>query len=97
MPLFSETIGIIVNLKYPKMDAENDTEVVKQSMSSGIAVFIGMILTGLTIFLIAKGIEGNISIDSIMTLGLGIYLILLIILLAYLKRVAVKEFNKINV
>ena len=97
LPLFSETIGIIVNLKYPKMDAENDTEVVKQSMSSGIAVFIGMILTGLTIFLIAKGIEGNISIDSIMTLGLGIYLILLIILLAYLKRVAVKEFNKINV
>ena len=39
-PLISETIGIIVNLKYPRMDAKNDTEVVKQSMSSMISVFI---------------------------------------------------------
>lgn len=37
-------IGLIVNLKYPKMNATNDTEVIKQSMSSTISVFIGMSL-----------------------------------------------------
>lgn len=39
LPLVSEVFGIIINIKYPKMDAENDTEVVKQSTSTMIAVF----------------------------------------------------------
>ena len=30
LPLIAETIGIIVNLKYPRMDANNDTEVVSR-------------------------------------------------------------------
>ena len=54
IPLVAETIGILINLKYPKMDAENDSEVVKQSISSSIAVFIGMFLIGLTIFYLIK-------------------------------------------
>ena len=40
--LLTACIGLIANLKYPKMNASNDTEVVKQSMSSMISVFIGM-------------------------------------------------------
>ena len=97
LPLVSETIGIIVNLKYPKMDAENDTEVVKQSMSSAIAVFTGMLLTGITILLIVKGIEHNINLDIIIALVLGIYTLLCMNLLIYLNKVSTKEFNKINV
>ena len=46
----AETMGIIINLKYPKMDAINDTEVVKQSLSSSISVFGGMGAIGLTAF-----------------------------------------------
>ena len=38
LPLTSETFGIIVNIKNPKLDAENDAEVVKQSASTMIAV-----------------------------------------------------------
>lgn len=38
LPLISETFGIIVNIKNPKMDAENDAEVVKQSASTMVAV-----------------------------------------------------------
>ena len=38
LPLVSEVFGIIVNIKHPKMDAENDTEVVKQSTSTMVAV-----------------------------------------------------------
>ena len=97
LPLVSETIGIIVNLKYPKMDAENDTEVVKQSMSSAIAVFVGMIISGITIFIIVKGIEYSINIDILIALVLGIYTILCMNLLIYLNKVSIKEFNKISV
>ena len=42
MPTFTALIGLLMNLKYPKMNATNDTEVVKQSMSSMISVFIGI-------------------------------------------------------
>ena len=97
LPLVSETIGIIVNLKYPKMDAENDTEVVKQSMSSAIAVFVGMIISGITIFIIVKGLEYSINIDILIALVLGIYTILCMNLLIYLNKVSIKEFNKISV
>ena len=97
LPLVSETIGIIVNLKYPKMDAENDTEVVKQSMSSAIAVFVGMIFSGITIFIIVKGLEYSINIDILIALVLGIYTILCMNLLIYLNKVSIKEFNKISV
>ena len=97
LPLVAETIGILVNLKYPKMDAESDTEVVKQSMSSMIAVFIGMILSGITIFALIKGLAYNINIDLIILIGLAIYTFIYIVLNYYLKRVGTKKFNKINV
>ena len=97
LPLIAETIGILVNLKYPKMDAENDTEVVKQSMSSMIAVFLGMILTGLTIVGLVIGIMRSISVDIIILIGLIIYLLLYLILVLYLYKNSVKDFNKINV
>lgn len=97
LPLVSELIGIIVNLKYPKMDAENDTEVVKQSMSSFVAVFAGMILLGVTIFLLVKAVQFNIQNSLIILIGLLAYTLIYIILLLYLKRKGVKEFNSINV
>ena len=97
LPLISETIGILVNLKYPKMDAENDTEVVKQSMSSMIAVFSGMILTGITIFLIVVLIMNGLSTDIVISIGLVFYLVLYLILRIYLIKNSVKLFNKINV
>ena len=97
LPLVSETIGILVNLKYPKMDAENDTEVVKQSMSSMISVFIGMILTGLTIFLLVKLATNNIQTELIILLGLILYGAIYIGLLIYMNKKSIKEFNAINV
>ena len=97
MPLVSETIGILINLKYPKMDAENDTEVVKQSMSSGIAVFIGFVLMALTGYVLYKLIESGISIDLTIVIGLAFYTLIYIGLLIYLKKKSVKEFNSINI
>lgn len=97
LPLVSETIGIIVNLNFPKMDATNDTEVVKQSMSSAISVFAGMGLVGLTILGIFKAITSNIQNDLIIAMILGGYILLYVILLIYLKKTGVKKFNEINV
>ncbi len=46
-PSISAVFGLIVNLKFPKMNASSDTEVVKQSTSSLVAVFGGMLLAGI--------------------------------------------------
>ena len=42
LPLAVELFGILVNLKHAKFDAENDTEIVKQSTSIAIATFVGL-------------------------------------------------------
>lgn len=49
MPTLTAIIGLFANLKYPKMNATSDTEVVKQSASSMISVLGGMLIS---IFLI---------------------------------------------
>ena len=97
LPLISETLGMLINLKYPKMEYTNDAEVVKQSMSSMIAVFAGMALVGLTIFILFKCIFNNIPSDKILLYGLGIYVLIYLILLIYLNKKSVKAFNSINV
>ena len=53
IPTFTAILGILMNLKYPKMDAISDTEVVRQSMSSAVSVFIGMFIAMLSIAIIA--------------------------------------------
>ena len=97
LPLVSETIGILVNLKYPKMDAENDTEVVKQSMSSMISVFIGMALSFITIFVLIMLL--NIGVSNILVLILSnlFYIIIFSLLLLYLNKCGSRDFNRINV
>ena len=97
LPLVSETLGILINLKYPKMDAENDTEVVKQSMSSTVAVFTGMIIIGLTVYILYKCLSYNIFPDLIILYGLIVYTIICLLLLIYLNKKGTKEFNSINV
>lgn len=74
MPFVTELIGIIVNLKYPRFDADNDTVVVKQSASVMIATFLGlgMVLTTIsltfaTVFL-AGQVTGLLIMDAIYTI-----------------------------
>lgn len=97
LPLISETIGIIVNLKYPKMDATNDTEVVKQSMSSFISVVIGMGLSGITVALLLKLVLSNMKNNTIMIIFNSVFLIFYLILLGVLHRTCDKNFEEISV
>ena len=96
MPFVAETIGIIANLKHPKMDADNDTEVVKQSTSSMIAVLGGMLLSMVTLGVIGWGASTGASSNTIILVGLGIYAVIFAILVLDLSRNGTKYFNKIN-
>ena len=93
-PSIAATFGLIINLKYPKMNATSDTEVVKQSMSSMVAVLGGMFMAGIFVavtFLLA-GFGDFAMIGEIVLLAI-ILLILWIILTKYGK----KRFKEIEV
>ena len=96
MPFVAETIGILVNLKHPKMDADNDTEVVKQSTSTMIAVLGGMLLAMITMGALIGGASSGISSNIVILIGIGIYAIIFAILVFDLSRNGTKYFNKIN-
>ena len=92
----SAIIGLIINLKYPKMNATNDTEVVKQSMSSMISVFIGI---GIFIGSILLGAFLNkyININIVLLLHISLITIISLILYYILIKFGVKEYRRINV
>ena len=89
-------IGLIINLKYPKMNASNDTEIVKQSISSIVSVFIGM-------FIIFISITGAIylnkyfSLDYILLINIIVLLIIALISYIILIKWGQKEYRKILV
>lgn len=94
--LLTSCIGLVANLKYPKMNASNDTEVVKQSMSSMIGVFSGMgILIG-SIFLVTY-LSDKFSILTLLSAHVTSLFIISIILYLYLIKYGTIEYRKINV
>ena len=96
IPLVSHFIGILVNLKYPKLDFENSTEVVKQSMSSFLSVMIGMVLLVLNIAIIIK-VMGKISSFLILILVIVVYIVINLILYLLLIKKGVKKFEKLTI
>ena len=96
IPLVSHFIGLIVNLKYPKLDAENSTEVVKQSTSSFISVMLGMILLIITIVIITN-IIGYINSTLLLLIATIVYIVIDSILYLYLINKGVEEFNNLSV
>ena len=96
IPLASHFIGLIVNLKYPKLDASNSTEVVKQSMSSFLSVMIGMILLMITYFIVTPLI-GKIKPIIILLLASLIFCIIDSILYYILIKIGAKDFHKLSI
>lgn len=95
VPTFTALVGILMNLKYPKMDATSDTEVVKQSMSATLSVFIGMFVGMLSIVVMIMG--SKINLDLFITLKLLVFSAIVFILWKMLKKYGVKRFREINV
>lgn len=89
-------LGLIINLKYPKMDANNDTEIVKQSISVLVAVILGMLFisisTGAVIYLSRHlGFEMAIICHLILVTILGL------ISYSFLCKKGKSAYTKINV
>ena len=97
LPFVTELIGIMFNLKYPKMDATNDTEVIKQSMSSMASVFTGMGLLAITIGILVSLVSYGLEKHLIMLIVLGIYGIISFILCHILSKNCDRYFNDIVV
>ena len=96
LPLISSFIGIITNLKYPKLDWENQAEVVKQSTSSFMAVMMGMILMFVSVFIIMT-ILGKIDSIIILIIATVIFGIIDLILYSYLSKKGTKLFNELSI
>ena len=96
IPLISHFIGLIINLKYPKLDFDNSSEVVKQSTSSFISVLLGMLLFIGSVIIVIKLIK---ILDSIyiLLIFLGIYILIDIILYTYIVKESVNDFNKLSI
>ena len=94
--LLCAVIGLIINLKYTKLNASNDTEVVKQSMSSVISILISFgifILSILGIF----HFKDMLNFNTLILIHLFILLIISTILYYYLMKKGSLEYRKLNI
>lgn len=96
MPILIAIIGLFTNLKYPKMNASSDTEVVKQSMSTTIAVFSGMILGLVFAVLMVAGAQTP-NTNLFVLIELVVLAVVVIALWRKLKKYSNKRFKEINV
>ena len=90
--------GLIVNLYFPNLDYKNETQVVKQSLSSFISMFLGIVLVAITIGICYLSIK-YLHITNIYVYlgGIAALLIVLdIVLVIILKTKGENLFNKLS-
>ena len=94
--IFNSTVGLLINLKYPKLNCNNDTEVVKQSMSSLISTLIGFVSFIITIVLI---VICNNYFNLFIIVGVHLFLLFIvnIILYSLLMKKGPTAYQKLNV
>ncbi|MBQ3261167.1 hypothetical protein IJH29_00715 [Candidatus Saccharibacteria bacterium] len=94
-PLATETLGIIIDLKYARFDAESESEVVKQSTGVMVASFVGLFATVATIAVtVALGIVLGQTLG--MVIILVVYIILIAIMAGYLKGKGSERFRDLS-
>ena len=98
-PTISSLLGLVINLKYPKMDATSDTEVVKQSISSMISVLSGMVIAIIIGALYLATLFGyiKVSINNMLILCLVGLIIMMIVLVLILNHYGVTRYREIEV
>jgi ABC-2 type transport system permease protein len=95
-PLIPHFLGLIVNLKYPKLEFETEAEVVKQSTSSFISVTFGFMIAMFSALFLFN-IIGTIDSLLILLIFTGAFIVIDIILYLLLTTKGVKDFNKLSV
>lgn len=96
IPVVAELVGIVANLKYPKMNAESDAEVVKQSASSLVATFLGLGVTGLSGFLIINTLNNGLPMDLMLGGGVMFFALICGGLIFYIHKVGTRRFYDIE-
>ena len=94
IPFMVSILGLIINLKYPKMNAVSDTAVVKQSASTMITMCSAFALAGIPIAIC--GILKIQNLDMYIGIILGVFTCFTIILWKILTNYGKKLFRDIN-
>ena len=96
VPTLTAIIGLLVNLKYPKLNFSSDTEVVKQSLSSMISIFTGMGITIISIIGIGYFSE-KYSLTTLMLIHVILLMIITFLLYKLLMKIGPKEYRKLSI
>ena len=96
LPLLSSLFGLIINLRFPKLNAENNTQIVKQSVSSFVSVMAGMTVIFSTLFVVISLIDKGITPIWIILAATIITAVLDIILYVVLTTYGVRKFRQLN-
>lgn len=91
-PILISSLGLLINLLYPKLEYNSEVEVIKQSASSMISTLSGIAIAVLSIVLIFS-INTNVYINlSLLTI---IYIVLILIVNKLLKTYGTKRFSEL--
>jgi ABC-2 type transport system permease protein len=96
IPLVNHFIGLIVNLKHPKLDFESPTDVIKQSASVFISSMIGVLLLLASIGIVLA-IFNKFNITLFLLISLIVYIVIDYNLYRLLNKVGIREFKKLSV
>lgn len=94
LPLVTEIIGIFIDFKYARFNAENDAETVKQSPGVMVMSFLGLGMTIMTVsftFILVMAIgqvQGMLIIDIL-------YMVILLILVGVVKNFGEQKYLKL--
>jgi ABC-2 type transport system permease protein len=93
--LVTAHFGLIVNLKFPKMEAISDTVIVKRSISTMIATFAPMVLMFMIIGIYSE-LGKNINFNYFVLSTMALLAVLIIVERIVLKTWGIKRFKEIN-
>ena len=96
MPTLIAIIGLLINLRFPKMDASSDTEVIKQSASSAIAVFIGTGI-GIASIILMVAVGSIMNLELFISIELLSLVFIIVVLWNILKIYGTKRFKEIEI
>lgn len=96
MPTLIAIIGLLINLRFPKMDASSDTEVIKQSASSAIAVFIGTGI-GIASIILMVAVGSIMNLEIFISIELLSLVFIIVLLWNILKIYGTKRFKEIEI
>lgn len=95
IPNIVAILGLIINLTFPLLNAKSDTVVVKQSLSSMIAIFGGLII-GMLPIIIYFAFKIKLDIDLYTISASIIYAIIAALLFYILMNYGIRKYKQLN-